>query len=436
MLGISLAILCVYQTQAAGSLYSYWKFDETTAGSTAVDSSGNGYHGTPQGSAGAQNGPQPSTEVPSTTFENGRSLVFDGDDDYVDVSTWSGDASEGFTVALWARPTATNSGARFIDFGNGPGSDNIIFGRSNTSTDFFFEVYDGSSSTKVTALCNLINNSWHHYAATVDSEGNTVLYKDGMSVATGTVNVPRNLSRSNMYIGRSNWEDDGYYEGEMDELRLYGRALTSAEIVELASGELGPIPSPIPSPTPTVTLASTPTPTPTTPTVATSIVPNDGDANNDGTPDVSQSNLYGFVSPITNRYVLIAAPSICQLSSVTNNDAKDNAGQDSGYSYPTGLLNYTARCGTPGYTATMKLYFYGMDAKTYALRKYDPATHGYSTITDATFEQTTIGGESVIVVTYQVVDGGILDTDGLGNGVIIDPVGPAVQKVSVPNTGC
>lgn len=439
LLGMSLTFLWAYQTLAAGSLLAYWQFDETTPSATVADSSGYGYNGTPHGADGSQNGPQPSTEVPTTTFDNPRSLDFDGTDDYVAVSGWNTDASGGLTVALLARPTATNGNARFIDFGNGEESDNIIFGRNNTSSDLVFKVYIGDSATTVTAPCVMTDNTWSHYAAVVDDEGNARIYRNGTAVGTGTSNLPSNLARSNMYIGRSNWEDDDYYEGQMDELRIYDRALTSDEITELASGELGPIPSPDPTPTPTPTPTAAVSPTPTAAATATatpSTVPNSGDANSDGIQDANQANVRGFISPVTSKYVVIAAPEKCRLTAATNNDAKENAVQDSGYGYPAGFLNFTANCDTPGYAATMKLSFYGLTTDTYALRKYDPATHGYATVEGASFAWQTIAGEQVLTATYQVTDGGALDADATSNGVIVDPVGPAVQKVTVPSSGC
>lgn len=57
---------------------SYWKFDETTAGSTVVDSSGFGNNGTPFGFNGNADLPQPDISIPPTQFSNLRSLYFGG----------------------------------------------------------------------------------------------------------------------------------------------------------------------------------------------------------------------------------------------------------------------------------------------------------------------------------------------------------------------
>ena len=42
-----------------------------------------------------------------------------------------------------------------------------------------------------------------------------------------------NLSRSNCYIGKSNWATDGYSNSYLDDLRFYNKSLTQEEINEL-----------------------------------------------------------------------------------------------------------------------------------------------------------------------------------------------------------
>ena len=82
--------------------------------------------------------------------------------------------------------------------------------------------------------------TWHHW--TVTSDGNTILvYMDGEVKTTfeGTGNV---RVRSNpMYIGRTGdyagFSARSYFEGTLDELRIYNRALSASEVAELYNGE-------------------------------------------------------------------------------------------------------------------------------------------------------------------------------------------------------
>jgi hypothetical protein len=163
--------------------------------------------------------------------------------------------------------------------------------------------------------------------------------------------------------------------------------------------------------------------------------PNSGDGNNDGTSDSQQANVVSFVNPITDKYITLEVNSSCTLTAANSAAESANAVADSGFDYPVGLINFTANCGTPGFAATVTQYFYGVSDTNFVLRKYNPGTHAYSTVSGVAISQITIGGQTVAKAVYQVTDGGPLDTDGAANGTIVDPVGLAQSSVGVPNTG-
>lgn len=163
--------------------------------------------------------------------------------------------------------------------------------------------------------------------------------------------------------------------------------------------------------------------------VATNI-PNNGDANNDGTQDTTQTNIAGLVNPVTNKYALVEATSGCTVHDQSMSAASSLAAQDSGYSYPAGLMNFTLQsCGAPGYTTTVTQYYYGLTGSNFVLRKYNPNTKKYATISGATISHVTIDGQAVTKVSYQITDGGPLDQDGTANGVIVDPAGLALPAL-------
>lgn len=167
--------------------------------------------------------------------------------------------------------------------------------------------------------------------------------------------------------------------------------------------------------------------------------PNSGDANNDGTPDGDQKAVTSFVNPVTNTYAVLENTSNCQNTNVSQQDVQAIAQLDSNYRYPAGLMNFTLVCGAPGVTARVTQYFYGVDAARVVARKYNSITHTYSTIASAEVLNVTIGGKQAVKISYDIVDGGPLDEDGLANGTIVDPSGPAVlsavSSILAPNTG-
>lgn len=205
-------------------MYGWWKFDETS-GTTAADSSGKGNNGT------LVNGPV----WVAGHINNG--LQFDGTNDYVDLPDGFSNFQAGLTINVWAYPTAAKNYARFVDLGNGSSSDNIILGRVSTGTNLFAEVWLGGTraGSRITATGAIALNTWQMFTMTVDASGNTILYKNGVVVGSGTTGVPNNVTRVNNYIGKSNWSD-AYYQGIMDEVRIYSYPLTQTQIQTIYNG--------------------------------------------------------------------------------------------------------------------------------------------------------------------------------------------------------
>jgi len=154
--------------------------------------------------------------------------------------------------------------------------------------------------------------------------------------------------------------------------------------------------------------------------------PNAGDANNDGTPDANESGVTSFVNPITNTYAVLENTSGCQNTNVTQSALASLAQADGNYRYPAGLMNFKLVCSSAGMTAHVNQYFYGVDAAQLVARKYNTLTHTYITIPGAIITNVTIGGQQAVKISYDITDGGPLDQDGVANGTIIDPSGPAV----------
>jgi hypothetical protein len=164
---------------------------------------------------------------------SGTALEFDGQNDYVQLPSGFSDFSNGLTIMLWARPTQVTPWARFIEFStNGPGNNTILFSRGGPSNDLLFDVYTDRSGGRVYTSQTIDLNVWQHLAVTLDHTGHVVLYKNGQPVKTGMTGVPQIAIRNTNYIGKSNWSGDGYYAGQMDDIRVYNRALTQQEIQE------------------------------------------------------------------------------------------------------------------------------------------------------------------------------------------------------------
>lgn len=119
----------------------------------------------------------------------------------------------------------------------------------------------------------------------------------------------------------------------------------------------------------------------------------------------------------------------------------DLAKQDAAYDYNSPFIGFSLTGCDVGGTTTMRVVFTGSyDLSKVVLRKYNAQTQQYSSIEPLTKVQTTLNSLPALEVTYQITDGGVLDEDGLANGVIVDPVAlgslaSAEQSGTLASTG-
>jgi hypothetical protein len=173
----------------------------------------------------------------------------------------------------------------------------------------------------------------------------------------------------------------------------------------------------------------------------------DTDLNNDGTPDEVQYWIDSILHPDTGKYVVLEAVGPegmpIELTEFDINPLSHYNISDQGFDNTIGLVNFQLEYfffpelgDTEGTTFTIKSYFYGdYDASTAVIRKYNPNTGELFTIPNTTIENDVFGDEKVLIVSFEITDGGELDMDGEVNGVIIDPFGPAFNTAGVPKTG-
>ena len=74
--------------------------------------------------------------------------------------------------------------------------------------------------------------------AAVDESGVMKLYRNGEMRGSNAGHLPQGVTRSQQFLGRSNWANDAYFKGMMDDLRIYGRALSLDEVSRIFQGDL------------------------------------------------------------------------------------------------------------------------------------------------------------------------------------------------------
>jgi PKD repeat protein len=190
---------------------------EETSGRTLYDASGNGNHGTLSGAR----------RVTGKPF--GRAVRFDGADDFVTIpDSNSLDLASGVTLQAWVYPTASMTGWRTV----------LVKERSGTPVYSLYANGDGQRPATIvetggaervlSAGGALPVKQWTHLASTYDG-ANQKLYVNGVLVGsrpqTGTISLSGGALR---IAGNSVWGE--YFAGFIDEVRVYNRALSQAEI--------------------------------------------------------------------------------------------------------------------------------------------------------------------------------------------------------------
>jgi len=161
--------------------------------------------------------------------------------------------------------------------------------------------------------------------------------------------------------------------------------------------------------------------------------PNGGDINNDGIQDVDQENVTTFVNPIVdNKYVAIElkGTECTKNTKVSYYRESDLPTQDDQYDYPLGLHGDDIECGVKGGTATVVYYWdKKYDTGKWLYRKYLKNEKKYVDFSDqVTYGEAEVDGKKVTTVMFKITDGGPYDSDGVANGIIVDPAGPVILK--------
>ncbi|MDA8775644.1 putative Ig domain-containing protein, partial [Opitutales bacterium] len=164
-------------------------------------------------------------------------LRFDGSSTaYLKAGSFNIDGDMSFSG--WVYKENLGNGQRMIDFGDGENSQNLLISNHSTTSDAEWSIRQGSDPEGVTALDYWKLNEWILVTATVDSSGVMKLFRNGELKGSALGHKPNSLTRSNHFIGKSNWATDDNFYGMMDDLRVYDRALSLEDIASIYSGDL------------------------------------------------------------------------------------------------------------------------------------------------------------------------------------------------------
>lgn len=202
------------------SRIAHWRLDDGF-GATASDAAGS-HDGTLSGPSWA-------------TGQLGGALEFDGAFDYVLVGHQDDlSLTEEFTFAAWIRKN--NLGVSYdIILNKGTTGNNVNYSFGTLNREITFGFYSGGWREFSTSGLNLERTTWYHIAATFDSaSGDVILYLNGAEVLHRTASAKPLANTEDLYIGRSQYGE--YWEGRLDDVRIYDCALSPVDIAFLAAG--------------------------------------------------------------------------------------------------------------------------------------------------------------------------------------------------------
>jgi len=245
--GIVLVLFFVFNLGIASAdmttgLVGYWNFEEGS-GTIAADSSGNGNDVT------LRNGPT------WTIGRVGQALNLDGVDDYAlklnPSYNFTGNPTKSFSVSAWFNPRACVSLSGLALADDGTSYSDVL--RLATVGEYWIMQLRPGGTHADGGNCAL--NQWHHLTGVYNAgETKIYLYYNGVLADSKVVSNPSTSGfRDRVNIGFA----QEYFDGLIDEVRVYDRALSASDVMEIYnSAGAPPPPDTEPPSTPTNLIAT------------------------------------------------------------------------------------------------------------------------------------------------------------------------------------
>ncbi len=109
---------------------------------------------------------------------------------------------------------------RVFDFGDGPGTNNILLSQIDVSPSMAFQIWQDGVPHTLVAHGAIVEGETAEWRVGVDEDGLMWMERDGVRLAEGQGIVPDVEVRANMLIGESNWPGDSPLIGEVLDLDL------------------------------------------------------------------------------------------------------------------------------------------------------------------------------------------------------------------------
>ncbi|HWE63742.1 MAG TPA: LamG domain-containing protein, partial [Chloroflexota bacterium] len=205
------------QAVLADSPLGYWRLDETCVGQVS-DASGNGLNGTASGGI--------TVNQPGAPLGDGdAAMAFDGSTGYVSLGDPAALQPSRLSVEAWinttSAPNAVNTIVRKRYYGY-----NLSL---NDAGQPSFTIDDQTATIYGVAAPQVVTDGrWHYLVGTYDGQ-QVCLYVDGSSAGCKAA-PPIYYQPDAVAIGRDGGASDGYFSGRIDDVAIYGAALSATQV--------------------------------------------------------------------------------------------------------------------------------------------------------------------------------------------------------------
>ena len=215
LLLLLLFYITIYSTSIwSQGLVAYYPFNNNVN-----DESGNGRNGVP-------------TDMTFTQDRFGnpnKAASFNGTTSYIGLpGTWGGTPE--LTISAWVRPSAPTNGIYAVVSSNVWGSflhfqisDSSVSGIGVYTSPTIFDITPSPTTSPL--------NQWRHLVLVIKS-GASKVYENGVEITSSTQTFTSLTTSANVCAGRG-YNNGRFFNGDMDDIRIYSIALTESEIINL-----------------------------------------------------------------------------------------------------------------------------------------------------------------------------------------------------------
>ncbi|MDA7679797.1 hypothetical protein N8622_00905 [bacterium] len=219
-------ILEIPKVNLEEGLVAYYPFN-----GNANDESGNGNDGTVHGA----------TLDVNRHGESGKAYSFDGENDYITYERIDSNFNQ-FTITAWAKPKSAGGLRYIIDNGsleNGAGAafrlelmnEGILYYALGIGDKWEHKPSGYNSGWKL--------DQWTQF--TLSHNGNScVLYQNGLKISSIENKYNVTLGNGTIFLGKEGFSNSYFFDGSIDDVRIYNRALSELEVKELYDLEKTP----------------------------------------------------------------------------------------------------------------------------------------------------------------------------------------------------